>query len=366
MKYLKTYEANTDKIQSIVDKLMKNPDWELLINLLRRNFIKKEDVIPYLKGEDNGLLILNLLQDDFFNKKELKELVGDSKITGDLGDYAKLKLWLDGFMTDEQISKHFSDLHYENGNIYLLASESDLEPYFDKSMIDCVFGDISDWWYSGDYYDMETTDYMWRDLNKENMEEIIKYIVGKKIDYDYYRTPKEHHFWDLEAKPEYFQWLEKDKEYKFIYSGYTYEINTILDENKKGDLSRLYNVLSIAMDRAQESANQDEYYKYAKKAIIQRFTDWKFIMVGKYEYLAFPAHDVNWDPVMDGLEDGYKSYGVVDFTEEYYGDIWSMFKDFNDEGRESFPDYDLYGDIDETLLNEFVSEDLDWNKNDLK
>ena len=356
MKYLKTYESNIDQIQSIVDKIMKNPDWETLINLLRRKFIKKEDVIPHLKGEDNGLLILNLLQDGYFDKKELKELVGDSKIVGDLGDYAKLKLWLDGFITDEGISKFFNDLHYENGKLYLLAEEDDLNSFFDKWMLICIFG--GDWWNSSDFYVMKTADYIWTYLNKENMEKIIKYIVGKEIDYDYYRTPKEYHFWDLETKPEHFQWSEKDKEYKFIYSGYTYEISTILDENKKGNLSELYDILSIALNRAQDSADQDEYYKYSKKSIVKRFTNWEFIMVGEYEYMAFPAHYVNWDPVMNGLEDQYKSYGVIDFTEEYYGDIWYMFKEFNDEGKDSFPDYDLYGDIDENLLNEFVSEEI--------
>lgn len=366
MKYLKTYEGNMDKIQSFVDKLMVNPDWNLLINLLRRNFIKKNDVTPYIK-EDNGLLILNLLQDGFFEKKELKELVGDVKIVGDLGDYAKLKLWSDGFITDEKVSKIFGDLHYEDGNLYLLASFFDLESYFDKSMLDLIFGDIGDWWYSGDnYYLMQTADYIWSDLNKENMEEIIKYIIGKEIDYEYYRTPEEYHFWDLEAKSEYFQWSEKDKEYKFIYSGYTYEIDAILDENKKGNLSELYDFLSIALNRAQEQADQEEYYKYAKKAIEKRFTNWKFITVGKNEYMAFLAHDINWDPVMDGLEEQYKDYGIVDFTEEYFGDIWYMFKEFNDEGKDSFPDYGLYGSIDETTLNEIVSEDLEYRKDDLK
>jgi len=215
---------------------------------------------------------------------------------------------------------------------------------------------------------MERAEQVWDDISKEVKEKIIAKMIGIEISYNYYRDDKERYFEDVEITEEMIKWLDDD--YYLFYNNEKYQIDLILDENEDYDLEDLFEKLSYALNETQRYANESEYYKVSKNALVdvlgEYTTESRTITYHNgekryYDVFIFNLSDViDLDAVETMLKEEYSYNGEIDYESENYGDFWRLAKELRDRDYADFDDrYGLYGDIESSTLNDRVIYWLD-------
>jgi len=352
-------------------------DHKMCRGLIKKGYLEKDEVKNILLKSSNVRLeiIMDLCDTGIFEKDEMKDLIKISNITPDRSsDLVVLKLYDNGFFNDEDLTKKFSELVFENGELYLDADSDDIKRFASDVIIDILFGDdpFGNWDYG--WYDMESSDQVWDDLTKENKEKVIDKIIENIVDglnYYYYRTDKKHWFTKIKPTREMFKWIENTNgkgEYYFVYNDYNYDIDILIDENKKGDTKEIYTALNRSLLSAQRAADENEYYKMCKKAIKNEVGEFErkskeYLINGKKRYqevFRFKAHDVcDWTDMVSNLENAYSWHGDIDWNESSCDSIWCILNEMDKFSKVTInDDYGVYGTIDEEYLNQMVDEDL--------
>lgn len=327
-----------------------NDNIKLLKPLLEKDYIDKIDIIDTLKTVDeiNLVLVLTILEDynDILNKDEMKDIIDSEKNNiSDIGELGKLKMYRYGLISKNKLASYYSDLSVQEDKLVLLADKDDLESFFEESLISFVIGD-----YDFDPYweKLERSEYVLDYLSKENLDTVISNMVGVEISEPETTIEKEMFVWD-----------EKHKTYDFIYDNVRYDLDDIIDDNKD-DLSDLFDSLERIANYANETAQYDEYHKYARKAIEEKFGEYNYTSIKNgnrtYDYISFDFEE-SIPEIIDFLVDDYTWDGELDYKTENYGNIWYILKEIKYDSKEGIPDY-IYASASRENINDAFSNEL--------
>lgn len=358
----KVYKYNPNLIYNSI-----NYDHKMCKGLIQKNYLDKEDIKDVLinSKDVNINIIMDMLDTDLFTKDELKEMLKISKFSPkDWSDLTNIKLYNEGLISIEQLAKKFNEIEIIDGVGYIDGDEDDLSHFMDDSVKSILFDDVL---LNVVIIDMDSSEHVWDYLTKENKEKVIQKILeyGKSLQYKNYRIDKQFWFFNLKPTKEMFQWIEEKKDYFFVYNNYHYEISILIDNNKDNDLYELYKDMNRSLISAQRTADENEYYKKAKKEVIYLLGEFKRESIkseinGKTYYkevFRFKADDLcDWSRMVDFLEYDYSYQGEIDWEEEKYGDLWSILREMIDDKAEINDDYGIYGIISSEVLNDYFSE----------
>lgn len=360
------FEYNPTLIYRSVDY-----DYRLVNGLLEKEYLEKEDIKNILinsKGTHIEI-IMELLKsnNDILTNEEIKELFNKHDLSlENYGELPKLILFNEGIISKDKFASYFSDLFVDDsGNLLIKGDEDELEPFMSDGVESLLFDDdpFRHWDYP--YYEMDTSDQVWDNIKLSTKERIINMMVGNTIDYKYYRCSKDRYFSDVVIDKSMFKLI--DNEYYFIYNDEKYKIDLILDENKYGDLSEIYNQLSFGLNEAQRIADEGEYYNEAKKSlekVLGTILKRDSIKISKNRYievLIFDFYDIiDLNDMISNLEEEYGYQGTIDYEAENYGSFWSYLREYNEDEADINDDYGLYGSIDKETLDEYVNNRLNW------
>ena len=202
-----------------------------------------------------------------------------------------------------------------------------------------------DCWQYSSSYDADVS-YNWDYYTEETLKEIMEYCFKKGIEIDDELM---------------------DENNTILKNGKVYfndqELVDLIDED---ELSELKSSLNGSICDAQDSANQNEYYKDTEKEFIKKIGPFERKTVKGIDYKTKKEIDVekiyvrldfDMDQVKEFLENEYTKY---DFTDESYGSLMTILRemDFFYMNEPYYPDY---GDIDKEYLNEITRDRLDWD-----
>ena len=349
-------------------------DHKMCKGLIKKGYLDKDEIKEILLKSKRQDIIMDFCGTDIYTNEEMKEFIKMLNITPkNSTDLVVLKLYDNKYFSKEQLVEKFSDLELIDGKLYIVADKDDMSNFASDSVINILMGDdpFGDWDFP--WYDMDSSDQVWDDLTKENKEKVIDKIIeySELLDYKYYRTDKQYWFYDVKPTKDMFKWIEKSGkkggEYYFVYNDYNYEVDILIDQNKK-ELDDLYTVLNRALLSAQRMSDENEYYKRCRKSVkdaVGEFTRDSFKQkygdkIRHIEVLRFNADDMcDWTDMVTFLEDEYTYRGTIDWDAENYGNIWSILKSMDKFDKADInDDYGIYGTIDPEVLNDYLSNDL--------
>lgn len=242
-------------------------------------------------------------------------------------------LWRNDYLTSGEFAK-MMEIEYEDNEFWIVAES------FEDIIGECTEAEILDSnlkWYHSDYYHVNVSDF-WLDYTKETLKAIIDFCIKKGFEIN-----------DVLMTSENLKLIDGD-----IYFNDTKLID-LIDES---DLDNLRTSLNSSIIEAQDSADQNYAYKKVKKAFKNNIGDykWKKIKIdGKDKNMLYVKVDIN--KIEQKLID---HYGTYEFIDEDYGNLFYAMKDFDMFKIDVNLEY-LYGDIDNTILNEYTQSRLDWD-----
>jgi hypothetical protein len=367
--FLKVYEYNPELI---CDSFAE--DKALFKTIISKDYISKEEIKNILikTSNINAEMFFDFLDLDLYTQEELIELKNDISLElKDFNELAHLKMYKHDLITIKELSEYFSDIVIaEDGTAYVDGDEDDLDPYMSDLVKTVLFGE--DWYEYGDYYKVDDINDVLSDLTKRTKEKIIENIVDCEIKLE---NSDGDDFIIESVTADMFVWEESDrnKEDFFLhYENNTYSLSDVINYNKEDDLEDIYDSINRGYNQAQEDANQNEYYKKARRALENIFCDFKYTTIqtttydGKIKYkecLRFLFHDlVDVSDLITYLDEDYYTTVEDKYTDEDFGDLWGIIesmKSRNEDRKADFDDrYGLYGDIDDDVLNDCVIDQL--------
>jgi len=342
-----------------------NYDMNMCKGLIEKEYLNKDGVKDILMNIKTDELFFVILDEEIFTDEEMKKIYKSLDINlSDFGELGHLLLFNHDIISIKQLSKLYPEIlinpplrktnhsysNTVNNKVYISANEDDIEPFMSDSVKKILFNDFLDWWNSGDWWDMESSDQVWDYLTKETKEEVIKKIIGKEI------TVNDN---KIIVTDNMIKW--KNDEYYLFYND-DFKITEIIDD--KESLEDLYTELNRSLLSAQKSADQEEYYKQAQKAlegVLGNFTRDSIVKVNyhgnKYdeEVFLFDFYElIDISEMIYYLREDY--YG--DYETNDYGNLLAILAEMNDNKAEIYDNYGYYGNIDKDYMNDCVLNDI--------
>ena len=253
------------------------------------------------------------------------------------------------YITPEIFAKKM-DVEYIDGHFWIIINDfSDIlsEKHY-KTEIDILNGDYDHWQHSS-WYDADVS-YNWYYYTEETLKAIMEFCFRNGI--------------EIEDEEEY---ELMDKNNTILKNGKVYfKDKELVDMIDDSEFSELKSALNGSLCDAQDSANQGEYYKAAKKEFINKIGPFERKNVKAFDYKTnkmadveklFVRLDFDMDEVKEFLEGDYNKY---DFTSENYGSLKYVLKEMEFFDMKE-PYYSNYGDIDKEYLNEITRDRLSWD-----
>lgn len=315
-------------------------------------------ILSMIKANSEYENELNFTKSDienFMNKYNFKNEIKESNELG------WIVLWNNKYITNEEFAK-LMDVEYNEDNFWLVINSFDdiLSSKYETEIK--VLDQDDDWWNSSDYYENNDIDsYYWHRYTEDTLKEIIEFCVNQGIEI-------ENEDGDDELMTNENTYLIPDKKGKqniyFKYeNGDEVELSSLLDED---GLDELKTALNNAICEAQDYADRDDVETKIIKEFESSIGFFKREYVKKKDYkgvekevekISIRLDNLDFSNVESFLQDEYDEY---DFETSNYGDLLHILKEMEYFEFDT-PDYNnVYGDIDNDMLNEITVDKLHW------
>lgn len=271
-----------------------------------------------------------------FNKDYITKLIKEKNLLEeDYNERACILLWKNGYLTHEKFA-FLMDVEYEDKEFWLVFDD------FEDILGECNESSILDSDLDFEPYPYYECDipYYWKKYTEKTLKNIIDFCVNKGFEID--------------------EELITNDNLKYKNNDIYFNDQKLVELIDEDGLEELKTSLNISIIEAQESADISESFQKVKKAFENE--------IGRFKWKEMKIKDKVIYKLLVVIEDLTtlekelaNNYGNFEFFDSEYGNLKYAMREFDMlKMKEVYLD-NIYGTIDNDVLNEYTQHRLDWD-----